>query len=520
MKKFIVALLSALISLTALNAQDFNELRRQSKANFARQAADARTGFSDFRRQANARYAENMKNFWKLVNGDPAVPVPDNDNVPPVIFSEDDVVPQGDVPVVPEPTPEPEPAPQPEPAPEPIPEPIPAPAPAPAPQPVPAPQPAPRPVPAPAPAPQPAVKTASIEYYGTPVTVRYPAEGFPQLLSAKESDVAAMWMELSDGKYDVLLRDCDKAKNALALTDWEFVGLVGTVASCLLPQHNAAVVLQFYILSQSGLAIVPGRSDDDRLHLLVATDTQMYSHPYWTFGDRRFYLIEKSDINSLYVFDDVLGTSDAKMAITQCPKVAPAPASPRRLASRRYPEMSVTVTSNMNLVNLLGDYPVLFRDGASMTRWALIANAPLEPALKAELYPQMQTILAGKNEKDKVEMLLNFVQTAFEYGYDTEIWGADRAFYSQETLYYPYCDCEDRSILFSRLVRDLVGLDVVLVFYPGHLATAVKFTSDTDGDAFLTGGGKYVVCDPTFIGAPVGHTMTGMDNSKAKLVTL
>ena len=87
MKRFIVALLSALISLTALNAQDFNELRRQSKANFARQAAETRTGFSDFRRQANARYAENMKNFWKLVNGDPAVPVPDNDNVPPVIFS-------------------------------------------------------------------------------------------------------------------------------------------------------------------------------------------------------------------------------------------------------------------------------------------------------------------------------------------------------------------------------------------------------------------------------------------------
>lgn len=516
MKKFIVALLSALVSLTALDAQDFNELRRQSKANFARQAEAAKAGFSDFRRQANARYAENMKNIWKLVNGDPAVPVPEEDTVPPVIFSEDDVVPQGDVPVVTEPAPAPEPTPTPQPAPEPTPEPAPAPQPVPAP----APRPTPAPTPQPAPAPQPAVKTATVEYYGTPVTVRYPAEGFPQLLSANESDVAAMWMELSDEKYDVFLRDCEKAKNTLALTDWEFVGLVGNVSSGLLAEQNAATVLQFYVLSQSGLAVVPGRSDDGRLHLLVATDAQMYAHPYWTFGDRRFYLIEESDLKSMHVFDEVFGTSEARMAITECPKVKPAPTSPRRLTSVRYPEMSVTVTSNRNLVNLLGDYPVLFRDGASMTRWALIANVPLEPSLKAELYPQMQRILAGKGDKDKVEMLLNFVQTAFEYGYDTEIWGDDRAFYSQETLFYPYCDCEDRSVLFSRLVRDLVGLDVVLVFYPGHLATAVKFSSDIDGDAFLTGSGKFVVCDPTYIGAPVGRTMTGMDNSKAQLVAL
>ena len=30
--------------------------------------------------------------------------------------------------------------------------------------------------------------------------------------------------------------------------------------------------------------------------------------------------------------------------------------------------------------------------------------------------------------------------------------------------YYPYSDCEDRSILFARLVKDLLGLDVVMWF--------------------------------------------------------
>ena len=40
---------------------------------------------------------------------------------------------------------------------------------------------------------------------------------------------------------------------------------------------------------------------------------------------------------------------------------------------------------------------------------------------------------------------------------------------------------EDRSILLSRLVRDLLALKVVLVYYPGHLATAIHFSNDVRG---------------------------------------
>lgn len=106
------------------------------------------------------------------------------------------------------------------------------------------------------------------------------------------------------------------------------------------------------------------------------------------------------------------------------------------------------------------------------------------------------------------------------YEYDDKVWGGDRAFFADETLYYPYCDCEDQSILFSRLVRDLLGLEVVLVYYPGHLATAVQFTENITGDYVAMNGKRYVICDPTYIGAPVGATMPEMDNAKAKIILL
>ena len=76
------------------------------------------------------------------------------------------------------------------------------------------------------------------------------------------------------------------------------------------------------------------------------------------------------------------------------------------------------------------------------------------------------------------------------------------------------------AILFSRLVRDLLGLKVLLVYYPGHLATAVCFTDNVTGDYISLNNQKYVVCDPTYIGAPVGATMPDMDNSSAKVILL
>lgn len=93
-------------------------------------------------------------------------------------------------------------------------------------------------------------------------------------------------------------------------------------------------------------------------------------------------------------------------------------------------------------------------------------------------------------------------------------------FFADETLYYPSCDCEDRAILFTRLIRDLLGLKTALIYYPGHLASAVCFTENVAGDYLLLEDNRYLICDPTYINAPVGKTMPDMDNKKAKVILL
>ena len=85
-------------------------------------------------------------------------------------------------------------------------------------------------------------------------------------------------------------------------------------------------------------------------------------------------------------------------------------------------------------------------------------------------------------------------------------------------FYYPYCDCEDRAVLYSYLVRNLLKLDVVLLDYPNHIATAVCFNENVSGDFVTVEGKKYIVCDPTYIGASIGKAMPQFKRVAAKVL--
>ena len=232
-------------------------------------------------------------------------------------------------------------------------------------------------------------------------------------------------------------------------------------------------------------------------------------------------------------FYNVSGDAPQKMCITkakwdkekslslqmaQLPKFNNEPTPKRTLTSKKGVTSSVSV--NKNLIDFFKTYPQACFNNDQTTRWAAYANTPVEKSVKDMLYPSLRNTISGMKEKDAVGILLNWVQTAFVYEYDDKVWGGDRAFFAQETLFYPYCDCEDRAILFSRLVRDLIGLDVVLLYYPGHLATAVAFSEDVNGDYLSYKNRKYIVCDPTYINAGVGRTMPGMNNQQAQVIAL
>jgi hypothetical protein len=185
----------------------------------------------------------------------------------------------------------------------------------------------------------------------------------------------------------------------------------------------------------------------------------------------------------------------------------------KTFASQRYPDLSVSVFTNKNLIDFYNSYPV-------SSEWNLYALASLSETLKADLYPALQKQITGKSEKDAANILLNFVQTAFEYQTDRQQFGYERPLFADETFFYPASDCEDRSILFAALVRELLHLEVVLLLYPEHLATAVQFNEAIQGDYLTVEGKSFIVCDPTYIGAEIGNAMPQYKKVNATVIKM
>ena len=545
-----IYLLVAILLVSGASAQtrSFDEFKKQQQSRFSKFKADKQAELEAFRKQQNERYAQFMEESWQRFRAHPAILPKQEKRVKPVIYQEPTPEP---VPVV-EPvdtTPAPAPVVEPEPVIEPV-DTTPTPAPVVEPEPVVEPKPAPAPVPAPAPEPKVEEKPILVKkevikvpqptpepeplapvepkeeipyekyhvtFYGTKVSVGFPTNETLKLPGLSEKQLAKAWKQLSSEAYDVTLNNVLAVRKKLALCDWGYVEMLQAISEKKYGKTNEAVFMQAYLLSQSGYKIRLA-TDDEKLYMLIATQQNMFSLPFFIIDNTKFYALNcKSQELSICKakFDKEKVVS---LQLRQEQKLAAQYTDPRKLTSKYGVVAQVSV--NKNTIDFFNDYPSAYIGNDATTRWAVYANTPLEKVIRETLYPTLKKAVAGLSERDAVNKILNFVQTAFVYEYDDKIWGGDRAFFAAETLHYPYADCEDRSILFSRLVRDILGLDVVLIYYPGHLATAVAFTQDVHGDYLTHNNRKYIVCDPTYINAPLGRTMPGMNNQEARIIEL
>ena len=497
MKKLIAILVVALVLPLAAGAQTkgFEALKHKNDKKFEEHKAKVENTFRARREAMNKEFEQALRQPWERKSGKKAVPTPkkkDKDLPPVVIEEKEKQTPPKDNPIVIEEIPT-----------------------------IPVPEPAPEPTYPIEEIPGPSQETASFTVYGTPFQVRHPA--VPRLGGVEEGQVADFWLTLCGQDYDNMLVDLLEQKAKLSLCDWAYMKVVDKFTESLYGSANApdAVVMQAYILTQSGFRLYLARDSRRALHRLMPTDLDVYKYSYVVVDGRKCYMFDGADDKSYYVMGQALeGTVPMSVMLVRENAFATAEAEPRTLKSRDYPSATVTVSSNKNLIEFYNGYPESFANNDGTTRWRFYANTPMSEIAKQAIYPKLGQVIKDMNDFQATSLLLNFVQTAFVYEYDNKVWGRDRAFFADETLFYPYSDCEDRSILFSRLVRDLVGRPVVLIYYPGHLATAVNFESEVSGDYLMIDGKKYVICDPTYIGAPVGLTMPGMDNSGAKVIKL
>ena len=362
-------------------------------------------------------------------------------------------------------------------------------------------------------------KNFSFSYMGTTCEVRLPKDLNIRMSGCESCMIATIWKQLATNAMDNTIRDFLALRLKMQLCDWAYLNLIDTFAKAFCGHGNEAVIMAAFIYSQSGYKMRLGL-DCEKLYLLYGSKHGIYEKGYIVIEGINYYplddKVERMEISD-FSFPQEQSMS---LYIENAQKFTIRPSAKRKLASEQYHDVTIDSQVNLNLIQFYNTYPSSEVNGNFMTRWKMYADTPMDESVSQMLYPDIKNKIEGLSDVQAVNQILNWVQTAFQYEYDDKVWGHDRAFFAEETLYYPYCDCEDRAILFTRLVRDLLGLKCILVYYPGHLASAVCLKQQVNGDYISLDGDVYTICDPTYIGAPVGITMPEMDNRSAKVIKL
>lgn len=462
MKKLTSTIILAAVAISAA-AQDFDSLFD----NFAKQAD---TEYQSFQDDANKAFLNLLKESWvefQVFAGleYPKKPKPETPPVAPVAPVAP-VQPEVTTPVQVEPEPEPEPVIVPE--------------------------------------PEEGVRACSFEFYGSQLDFIIPeAMANYKMSGNSEDEVAKFWDSLSCEDYSSVLSQINEHASRMQLEGWSLFLLIDCLADELYWPSRAdeSEVFKIFIMNQLGMDARLGLADG-KLTANVCVKEQVYASLFYQYQGRNYYF--SPSIRQVEHFKSYPGQFSDNMTPLSVEITRPLNIGNENTVSLRskYSKvfgMNMQFPVNIALCAFYADYPQVDVD--------IYARAAYDEAFTSSMSHALRPLLEGKDEVTQVNLLLHFLQYDFDYMTDDEQFGYEKPFFLEENFLYPCNDCEDRSILFSNLVRRLLGLDVVLVDYPDHVATAVRFNSETEGDCLMYDGHRYTICDPTYIGAPVGMAM-------------
>ncbi|MGA1868461.1 MAG: hypothetical protein ACMUJM_07920 [bacterium] len=361
-------------------------------------------------------------------------------------------------------------------------------------------------------------RSVTITFFGQSLDIPYdPAMKLTIKGSIDKNNISSFWETLSKASYENTVHAIHTYKNDLQLNDWGYYFLIYKMGEALYGKENAneTTLLAWFILSKSGYEARIGYNEN-KVNLLLPSHTTLYAVPFIKLDGKKYYAISfdetKKQLGALYTYKGSYPEADRVMdtSIQFSPNITHIPSTKNLSFDYQGKRYEIPVTFNAELIEFFRFYP--------QTNFEVYFQAPVSDEATESLLNGLRPYIGGKSEGEAVNFLLHFVQTAFEYKTDDAQFGREKYMLSEETLYYPFSDCEDRSILFAFLVRKLTGLSVIGLHYPNHLATAVKFTDPLEGDSILANGIRYIICDPTYINADIGMAMPQFKNEKPKVI--
>lgn len=337
--------------------------------------------------------------------------------------------------------------------------------------------------------------------------------------SINNKNIANFWEEISKTNYENLIKQIKTYKKDLVLNDWGYHMLFYKLGENLFENDKNLTKLFMWFCSVKTSYLTKAAYSDNNVIILFGYENNLYGAKYLTFKDKRFYALtfsdKKENFKSLKTYKQNYSKKikSIKLDITNYPN----------FKEKAFKKKNITFSYNGKDYNLdiaCNKYVVKYFKLYPQTDFNIYFDAKISKELKTNILEPISEIIKNENKKKSVAILLRLTQKAFEYKTDDEQFGYEKYLLPEETIFYPFSDCEDRSFFFSFLVKELLGIKVVGLHYPGHMATAILFDEKVEGDFVTYKNKKYIVCDPTYINADIGNAMPKFKKVKPKIIEI
>jgi hypothetical protein len=349
------------------------------------------------------------------------------------------------------------------------------------------------------------------DFYGTSTSTVLPGK-LPDLEQIDEENIKLYFTETANlGSVLDLVRELKETQKKMRLNDWGYYKLVEQTSKMMESSTYRQALFSWVVLLKSGYNVKAGYTKND-IFIMLPAQEEIFSSYYLTVDGTPYYIQTDRGKNEplprLKVHRANYPENSAfSLRIYELPLTGNNPVKKELY----YNEDTLRFNTNKWLTDFYNDYPL-----CDMVVYFL---APLSHEVLKPLSTYLNKKFQGKTGREKVALLLNFVQNAFAYKTDGDQFGHEKYFFPDEVFYYPFSDCEDRSVLFARLVTHFTDYDCIGLDFPGHVNTAVAFDQETEGTYIEFEGKKYTICDPTYENAPVGYLDARYEKFQPGIIT-
>ncbi|GAB1414790.1 hypothetical protein MASR2M117_01960 [Paludibacter sp.] len=319
--------------------------------------------------------------------------------------------------------------------------------------------------------------------------------------TVNQTNIASFWEKASATSYTASVDMLLQSKSDMNINDFGYLLLTSEFAKKLYPSNeNLSRLMTWFLMVRSGYGLRVAYQDQS-VALLLPSLQEIYQLSYLTFGGINYYVYPKLNAGSYYTYDKDYLKSGRQIDFNISSPINFGGRKADKTITYKFEDKSydIQVSHDPDLIEFYKNYPLV--------NLSVYFNAAASVQAKESLVNSIKPIVMQMDEDKAVSFILNFVQSAFPYKTDPEQFGREKFFFADEMFYYPFSDCEDRSVLFTYLVRETLGLKVLGLEYSDHVAAAVAFNTPITGDYFVYDGTKYFITDPTYINAPIGMSM-------------